>query len=119
MASPSYSPSQKTLLNLEREIGSRLAKRRLTKNITQQRLARDAGVALRTLGRLERGEPTSFDTFLRVAMALELTEHLLLAIPENPISPIQRVDGGGQDRKRARQKRDERPQPPWTWEPTP
>ena len=123
MASPAPPQSQKTQTpkqtfpDLERDIGARLAKLRLSRNITQRHLAREAGVALGTLGRLERGEPTSLDTFLRVAAALELTDGLLLAIPENPISPIQRLDGRGRDRLRARPKRDRGPAPPWAWGP--
>ena len=48
---------------LEFEIGSRLARLRLSHNVTQSMLAKDAGIGLRTLRRLETGESSSFDTF--------------------------------------------------------
>ena len=55
-------------------IGKRLARERLTRNITQATLARETGIALRTLRRLEAGQPSTLDTFLRVADGLDLAE---------------------------------------------
>ena len=37
------------------ELGARLAKIRLSRNITQEALAREAGIGVRTLRRLEAG----------------------------------------------------------------
>lgn len=47
----------------------KIAKLRLARNFTQKMLPREADIGLRTLRRLEAGQPTSLDTFLRVAMA--------------------------------------------------
>ena len=77
---------------LQSEMASRLAKLRLARNVTQQTLAADSGVGLRTLRRLEAGQPTSLDTFLRVVIALGLHEGLLAALPQNRIRPIERID---------------------------
>ena len=76
---------------LEFEIGSRLARLRLSRNVTQSMLAQDAGIGLRTLRRLETGESSTFDTFLRVALALDLGDAVLSAIPTGRIRPIERV----------------------------
>ena len=61
--------AEQDLGNVGVEIGSRLARLRLSRNVTQSMLARDAGIGLfRTLRRVEAGESSStFDTFLRVA----------------------------------------------------
>ena len=75
---------------LEIEIGSRLADW-LSLNVTQSMLARDAGIGLRTLRRVEAGESSTFDTFLRVALALDLGDAVLGAIPTGRIRPIERV----------------------------
>lgn len=42
--------------SLAEEIGKKLARFRLSRNITQSKLAEDAGVSERTLRRLESGE---------------------------------------------------------------
>ena len=100
---------------IETEIGSRLARLRLSRNVTQAMLAEDAGIGLRTLRRLEAGEPSTLDTFLRVALALDLGDAILGAIPKALIRPIERVSRAGSERRRAR------PQPKrdlaqtWTW----
>ena len=97
-------------------LGRRLARLRLSRNITQAELARDAGVALRTLRRLEKGRPTALDSFLRVAAALELEEAFLSAVPAREIHPIERIDSRqGRERQRARPKPESEPDTGWTW----
>ena len=104
-----------TALELQAEVGRRLARLRLARNVTQQRLAREAGIGLRTLRRLEAGQPTSLDTFLRVVIALELGDGLLIAIPSYDIRPIERVENRGKERRRARPKAGSQRSEPWTW----
>lgn len=83
-------------------LGQRIAQRRLARNITQKSLAHESGVSLRTLRRLEAGQPTSLDTFLRVAIALELAGALLAAVPEYEIRPMELIRLRGKHRQRAR-----------------
>ncbi|MCE2522176.1 MAG: helix-turn-helix transcriptional regulator [Rhodobacteraceae bacterium] len=100
---------------IEAEIGSRLARMRLSRNVTQTMLASDAGIGVRTLRRLEAGESSTLDTFLRVALALDLGDAILGAIPTGNIRPIERVSRIGFERKRARPQSEEDRQPTWTW----
>jgi transcriptional regulator with XRE-family HTH domain len=101
---------------LRTEMGRRLAKLRLAKNVTQRTLAEDAGIGLRTLRRIETGQPCSLDSLLRVAIALGLAEGLLSAVPPREIRPIERVDSSaGRERRRARPRRVASPGEPWTW----
>ena len=97
------------------EVGRRLAKLRLARNVTQQMLAREAGIGLRTLRRLEAGQTTSLDTFLRVVIALDLGDGLLTAVPSYDIRPIERVENRGRERRRARPKAVSQQSGPWTW----
>ena len=101
--------------DLQSELGARLARLRLAKNVTQQTLAARSGVGLRTLRRLEAGQPTSLDTFLRVVIALGLHEGLLAALPRNRIRPIERIDSRGKERQRARPRSTDISGEPWTW----
>ena len=99
------------------ELGRRLAQLRLARNVTQKALAREAGIGLRTLRRLEAGQPVSFDSFLRTAIALGQGDALLEAVPSHEIRPIERVERRGAERRRARPKRGQAPNAPWTWNP--
>lgn len=104
-----------TSRQIEAEIGSRLARLRLSRNVTQSMLAKDAGIGLRTVRRLEAGIPSTLDTFLRVAIALDLDEGIVGAIPEGQIRPIERVSRTGSERRRARPKSQENRRQTWTW----
>ncbi len=104
-----------TARQLQAEISKRFAQLRLARNITQQTLAREAGIGLRTLRRLEAGQPTSFDTFLRVVISLNLGDDLPTAIPSYDIRPIERVENRGRERRRARPKVQGQQNQPWAW----
>lgn len=97
------------------EVGHRLAKLRLSRNVTQRSLAEDAGIGLRTLRRIEAGQPSSSDSLLRLAIALGLGDALLSAVPLRDIRPIERVDSGGRERLRARPRKGAASEEPWSW----
>ena len=107
--------SSQTAFGLESEIGRRVAKLRLARNITQQALAGEAGIGVRTIRRLEAGQATSLDSFLRVIIALGLGDDLLGVLPSYEIHPIERVDTRGVERRRARGKKTHHTGAPWTW----
>ena len=104
-----------TSRQIESEIGPRLARLRLARNVTQSMLAEDAGIGVRTLRRLEAGEPSTLDTFLRVALTLGLGDAILGAIPKGRIRPIERVSRTGAERRRARPRPSEDRDATWTW----
>ncbi|MGE3476971.1 MAG: helix-turn-helix domain-containing protein [Rhodospirillaceae bacterium] len=85
-----------------REVGDRLSKIRLSRNLTQASLAQNAGASVSSIKRLEAGENVSLDTFVRVLMALDLTEHLSAFLPDPKVRPIERVKRAGHERQRAR-----------------
>ena len=100
---------------LELEIGRRFARLRLSRNVTQAALAEKAGIGLRTLRRLEAGEPSTMDTFLRIASALDLDEAILSALPEGDIRPIERVSKKGRERRRASPTSKRQEKSTWAW----
>lgn len=100
---------------IESALCQRLEKIRLSRNLTQTQLARQAGVSLRTITRLEKGEGISLDTFIRVMSALELQGNLQTLLPDPTIRPIERVQTGGTERKRARPQLPNQPNSTWTW----
>lgn len=110
-----YNIESLTAGNLCAELGARLAKIRLSRNITQEALAREAGIGLRTLRRLEAGGSCTLDSFLRIVVILGLTDHLLSTIPAQDIRPIERISARRSERKRARPARHQTPKKSWTW----
>ena len=101
---------------LER-LSERVVRHRLNRNLTQEELALAAGISRRTLARLENGEPTQLENFLRTLIALDLEDGLERLVPDVPQSPIQQLERSGQTRKRATGRRKSRSEQsePWSW----
>lgn len=55
---------------------ARIKKQRLEKNLTQEELARRAGVSKGTINNLETKGQCTFETFIRAVSALDLTAEL-------------------------------------------
>jgi transcriptional regulator with XRE-family HTH domain len=88
--------------SVAKELGERLARTRLERNLTQAALADQAGISKRTLERLESGAPsTHLSALVRVCRALSLMDRLDALIPPPVPSPIQQLKLEGRKRKRA------------------
>jgi len=84
------------------ELGGRLAKIRLDRNLTQAQLATQAGVSKRTVERLESGAvATQLSGFIRVCRVLNVIERFNLLIPEPVSSPVVQLKMAGRKRQRA------------------
>ena len=104
-----------TSTQIEAALCKRLESIRLSRNKTQAQLAEEAGVSLRTIGRLEKGEGVSLDTFIRVLAALGIQSSLEALLPDPTVRPIDRVGIGGKERKRARPAPTRSGRPVWSW----
>ena len=105
-----------------KELGHRLARRRLRENLTQAQLAHEAGISKRTLNRLERGESSQLASLIRVLRSLGLLGNLDPVVPLPPPSPIELLRATPRERRRAspsakRSRPSSTPAPPstWTW----
>jgi transcriptional regulator with XRE-family HTH domain len=88
------------------ELGGRLAKARLERNLTQSRLAAQAGVSKNTVQRLESGNvATQLSGFIRVCRVLDVIERFELLVPEPVPSPVEQLKLRGRKRQRASAKR--------------
>ncbi|HHI93603.1 MAG TPA: helix-turn-helix domain-containing protein [Gammaproteobacteria bacterium] len=101
------------------ELGGRIARRRLELQLTQADLAEQAGVAKRTVERIEAGASAQMSSLIRIFRVLELLPNLELLVPDAQPSPMELLRQKGKVRQRAtgrRQKnRVEEPQP-WSWD---
>lgn len=100
---------------IEAALCERIGQIRLLRNLTQKQLAEEAGVSLRTIGRLEKGEGVSLETFIRVLIALRIQQSLEGLLPDPSIRPVERVMSGGKERQRARPKPSTETNQEWTW----
>ena len=96
------------------ELGGRLARVRLERNLTQGRLAEQAGVSKRTVERLESGGvATQLSGFIRVCRVLDLVGRFDLLVPEPLPSPVEQLKLHGRKRRRASAKKASPNQ--WRW----
>ena len=99
------------------ELGQRIARYRLNRNMSQDVLAREAGVSKRTIQRIEHGFSIQTSNLVRILRVFELLENLEALIPGPALSPIQQIKMRGKTRQRASSNS---PVPegktPWTWE---
>jgi len=97
------------------EIGMRIARHRLNMNQTQAALAREAGVSLPTIQRIEKGHSTQLTNLLRVLRALKLDRNWEVLIPEPAVSPMQTLKMQGKKRLRASNVIKEPNDEGWVW----
>jgi transcriptional regulator with XRE-family HTH domain len=99
------------------ELGRRLERTRLDRNLSQEALALEAGVSKATVERAEAGQPVKSTSLIRLLRALGRLEALDSLLPEPLPSPIERLDLQGRRRRRARGPRGEAGSEdrPWSW----
>ena len=99
------------------ELGGRLAKARLERNLTQSQLAAQAGVSKNTVQRLESGSvATQLSGFIRVCRVLDVIDRFDLLVPEPIPSPVEQLKLQGRKRQRASTRRKAKPSSKkWQW----
>lgn len=97
------------------ELGARLARLRLDRNLTQAALAEQAGVSKRTLERIEAGGPSQLVNLVRVCRALNVLDRFEALIPEPVASPVAQLRMKGKQRQRATAHPATAAPPKWEW----
>ncbi|MEE4295888.1 MAG: helix-turn-helix transcriptional regulator [Wenzhouxiangella sp.] len=99
------------------ELGNRVASRRLELQLTQAQVAEQAGIAKRTLERMEAGQTSQLLTLIRVLRVLGCAAGLDSLVPEAGVRPMDLLERKGKLRQRASGKRSTRPTgKPWRWD---
>jgi transcriptional regulator with XRE-family HTH domain len=93
-----YGMSDKAIL---RELGRRVRQKRLAKNLTQESLAKMAGVSRITIGNLEKGQAVTLLTFVQVLHSLGSLDGLESFLPDLGPSPLQVAKMKGKKRQKA------------------
>jgi len=102
--------------NVLAELGDRLSRHRLDRNLTQEQLAREAGVSKRTVIRLENGESSQLTNLIRVPRVLGLLANLDALVPAPLVSPLAQLKSRAKERRRASPvAKKSVPGATWTW----
>jgi len=95
-------------------LGERLEQIRLSRNISQQDLAAEAGVSRSTIARLGvPGKGISLDSFICILQALKLTDRLEELLPDPSSPPPESARSGVGERRRASRRGPRKN--PWSW----
>jgi transcriptional regulator with XRE-family HTH domain len=103
---------------IQKELGQRLQRERLNRNLSQVELAAKSGISRRTLIAAETGEGPTMDTLISILRGLGLLSRLNQLLPETEISPVQLAKLKGAQRQRASRKGTARTPAAaklWTW----
>lgn len=99
------------------ELGHRLSRHRLELQLTQADVAEQAGIAKRTLERIEAGASAQTATVVRLFRVLDLLPALDQMLPEAQSRPLDLLKRKGRQRQRASKQRKVLPSAqPWTWD---
>jgi transcriptional regulator with XRE-family HTH domain len=99
------------------ELGERMARRRLDLQLTQADVAEQAGIAKRTVERIEAGSSAQMSSIIRILRVLELLPELDAMIPAAAARPMDLLQRKGRVRQRAPSRsRADKPEPPWSWD---
>ncbi len=93
-----YSMSDKAILE---EMASRLQRRRLEKNISQEALASDAGLNRATVRQVEQGGSCSLLSLIKLLRVLDCLDELEHFLPSQQFSPLQAAKTKHKQRLRA------------------
>lgn len=97
------------------EMGLRISRYRLNKNMTQEQLANEAGVSIPTIQRTEKGSSIQLLKLLQILHALNLSDNVELFVPDIATSPLQQLFMKGKTRHRASHSEKNPNETNWTW----
>ena len=102
------------------ELGGRLARLRLARDLTQRQLGEAAGVGRTVVQRVETGAPVTTPNLIRVLRALDTLDLLERLISPVLSSPVEELRLRGRQRRRASGAHGRANQPvsrpqPWRW----
>lgn len=99
------------------ELGERIVSRRLDLQLTQAAVAEQAGIAKRTLERIEAGHSAQLSSVIRILRVLDALPDLDRMMPQAGPRPMELLKHKGKARQRAPGRRTAgQPEKPWSWD---
>ena len=97
------------------ELGRRIERLRLARNLSQEALADKAGIGRATMQRIERGKPVKTTALIKVLGALDRLDILDAALPERVQSPLAELERQRTAERRRASARGASADEQWTW----
>lgn len=97
------------------ELGTRIKRARIDRQLTQQALAAEAGVSLRTISVIENGGDLRLENLLRILRALGYLENLNTLLPELAINPEDYATLGKERQRVSRRRGEPQKTGAWKW----
>jgi len=91
----------KTTEEIQIELGKRLRRLRLDRNLDQASTAEKAGISEKALRNLEGGHGSTVETLVHVLKALDFLEGIDMLVPESIINPLELLRRAKAPRQRA------------------
>lgn len=98
-----------------KELGLRISRYRLNRNMTQSALAIESGISRATVQRVERGASIQLSKLVRILRVLNLITNMDSFVPEPPVSPLQQLEMRGKTRQRAPSLEKDDNETGWSW----
>ncbi len=98
------------------ELGERIARCRIDRQLTQAQLAREAGLGKRTVERIEAGQTAQLDSLIRILRALGLLQNFELLLPQSDGRPLDYLEREGKRPQRVSTRSVRDDGKPWTWD---
>ena len=70
-----------------KELGERIKNTRVASEMTQEELSKRTGLSQKTISRIENGTSIQLDSFLKILLALDLEDKILLLVPNQKERP--------------------------------
>ncbi len=88
-----------------KQLGERIRRHRMQRNLTQKELAEKSGISIFTIAQMEKGNSVSMSMFVDVLRAMKLLNNFEYLLPEVGISPADLIRLGSKVPKRIKHKK--------------
>ena len=85
-----------------KELGLRLARMRKQQGYSQTRLADEAGVGVATIRRIEAGQDSQLESWIKILKPLNMIASVDALLPENFASPMAQVMSDQKNRRKSK-----------------
>lgn len=96
-----YKLSNKEYLQM---IGKRIKLYRVYSGISQKELEEKSGISIRTISRLESGKSIQLESFVKVLVALDLSENIELIVPDQSKRPSMYLEKASSKQRASKKK---------------
>ena len=87
-----------------KELGQRLARVRKQQGYSQTRLSQEAGIGVATLRRIEAGQDSQMESWIKILKSLDMVSSVDMMLPETFTSPMAEVLSARKKRKKTRKR---------------